>query len=293
MLRRPAARWWTEPPQGRRPPPPTAGPPPFAQDWVDAGVLDAALGEGSGAGVLLLGTTGDLAAHYLSRGAVRVAFHARHPALQAHMGLRAAALAALPHQSFWSLLGLDAAGRRLWFYHFLQMALPAEVRAHWDAHEAQLRTGLAASGRFERALQDLAAAPLPSLWARLRPLRDPSGDPLPIEALALLPRTRAPAARFAHANPAGYAAAVAHRAQLCPWAPDQPPADRVIVLDPAEPCPAQLRIAPGGALLAPRRWTPPAGLVEDPDTARLLIQEDPFGAGRLRLWRPAGRPRGG
>ena len=222
-----------------------------------------------------------------------MAFRARHPALHAHMALRAAALAALPHQSFWSLLGLDAAGRRLWFYHFLQSALPAEARSHWDAHEAQLRTGLAASGRFERALHDLAAAPLPSLWARLRPLRDPSGDPLPIEALALLPRTRAPAASLAHASPAGYAAAVAHRDRLTPWASEHPPADRVIVLDPDEPCPPALRLAPGGALLAPRRWAPPPGLIEDPATARLLIEQDPYGAGRLRLWRPAGPPRGG
>jgi len=293
LSRRPAARWWTEPPRGRRPPPPTAGPAPFAQDWVDARVLDAALGEGSGAGVLLLGTTGDLAAHYLSAGAARVAFRARHPALHAHMGLRAAALAALPHQSFWSLLGLDAAGRRVWFYHFLQEALPAEVRSHWDAQESQIRTGLARSGRFEVALQALAAAPLPALWGRLRPLRDPSGDPLPIGALALQARNLAPAPAFAHTHREGYAAAVAQRARLCPWEPSQPPADRVIVLDPDEPCPPELRLAPGGALLAPRRWLPPPGLVEDAQTASLLAAQDPYGAGRLRLWRPAGPRRAG
>ena len=51
-----------------------------------------------------------------------------------------------------ALYGLDAAGRRLWFLHFLRPHLRPEHAAYWDARESLVRGGIADSGALERRL---------------------------------------------------------------------------------------------------------------------------------------------
>ena len=61
--------------------------------------------------------------------------------------LKRAAVEALPVQSVRALLGLDAFGRRIWFYHYLRPSLRPETQRWWDAREAFIREG---SGRWAR-----------------------------------------------------------------------------------------------------------------------------------------------
>lgn len=70
----------------------------------------------------------------------------------ATVGLKAAAVRELKPASRAALYGLDAAGRRLWFYHFLRPGLAPEHARYWDAREAGVRGGLADSGALERRL---------------------------------------------------------------------------------------------------------------------------------------------
>lgn len=104
----------------------------------------------------------------------------------AALALCLAGIAELKPAPYAALLGLDPAGRRIWFYHHLRPLLPAAARAFWDAQEPAIRAGLVHSGRFERACltgqrvwgrvpgRRLARLGLAAAWARstgVRPAR--------------------------------------------------------------------------------------------------------------------------
>lgn len=75
--------------------------------------------------------------------------------VEAHGGpllaLKAAAVAQLPVQSAQALLGLDAAGRRVWFLHYLSPHLDPASQAWWRSHEHWVREGLSTAGTLELA----------------------------------------------------------------------------------------------------------------------------------------------
>ena len=106
------------------------------------------------------GGAGDTALAFLLAGASQSILFRLSEAERALVGLKRAAAAALPLQSTRALLGLDAAGRRLWFYHSLRDDLSAEVRGFWDRREPALRRGLAWDGALERGFATWRAGPL-------------------------------------------------------------------------------------------------------------------------------------
>jgi hypothetical protein len=67
------------------------------------------------------------------------------------LALKAAAAAQLPVQSAQALLGLDAAGRRVWFLHYLSEHLDLASQAWWRTQEPWVREGLGAAGALEQA----------------------------------------------------------------------------------------------------------------------------------------------
>lgn len=80
--------------------------------------------------------------------------------------LKIAAVRALPVQSVRSFFGLGHFGRRVWFYHELRTALPTDVRTFWDQREPRIRSGLLASGRVERSMEQFRTRILPLVHAR-------------------------------------------------------------------------------------------------------------------------------
>ncbi len=88
-------------------------------------------------------------------GDVALGLVARGFTVEAHGGpvlaLKATAVAHLPVQSAQALLGLDAAGRRVWFLHYLSDHLDEASQAWWRTQEPWVREGLCTAGRLEQA----------------------------------------------------------------------------------------------------------------------------------------------
>lgn len=136
-----------------------------ASGWADPSPAVAALAVGPQDDVLCLAGTFEEALALLLAGARSVTWV--EPALprRAVAGLYLCAARALPIQSVRALFGHDAAGRRVWFYHYVRAALDPELRAWWDAREHLVRQGIEASGRLERHLdraRRLLGSALPS-----------------------------------------------------------------------------------------------------------------------------------
>jgi S-adenosylmethionine-diacylglycerol 3-amino-3-carboxypropyl transferase len=138
----------------------------YAQVWEDPAVLSAALRIQPDDDVLSVCSAGDNAFALAIDGARSVTcVDISEPQLAlAELKLRAAE--ALPVQSLRSLLGFDAAGRRVWFYHYVRDRLTHRARCFWDDHEALVREGIARAGRFERYLTTFHGRLLPAIHGR-------------------------------------------------------------------------------------------------------------------------------
>jgi len=125
----------------------------YAQCWEDPGVLRQALRVGPDDDVLSICGAGDNA-FALLLDAPRSITCVDHSAAQLALAeLKLEAARQLPVHSFRSALGLDALGRRVWFYHHLRPSLGPRARAFFDDHEGHIRAGLLGAGGFERGLQ--------------------------------------------------------------------------------------------------------------------------------------------
>ena len=125
----------------------------YSQCWEDPAVLRAALRPGPDDDVLSICGAGDNAFALLGddvRSVTCVDQSASQLAV-AEFKLHAARL--LPVESFRSALGLDALGRRVWFYHHVRPALGPRARGFLDGHEDLVREGLMGAGRFEAGLR--------------------------------------------------------------------------------------------------------------------------------------------
>ena len=133
----------------------------YAQCWEDHRVLSEALAVGPDDDVLSICSAGDNTFALALDGARSVtALDLSGPQL-ALAELKLTAACALPVSGFRSFLGMDAFGRRVWFYHQLKDQLPPRARAWWDDHEVHIRTGLLGSGRFEQYLHKFRTRVLP------------------------------------------------------------------------------------------------------------------------------------
>lgn len=133
---------WFHPPRGR-----TEGPrgerPQRVWSWRGARALLAALPQS--ATLEVQDPAGDLAI------ALAAAGHTVRAQGGPVLALKHAALRELPVQSARALLGLDAAGRRVWFLHYLNDALSPEARTWWQSREHWVRAGLSTAGRVGQA----------------------------------------------------------------------------------------------------------------------------------------------
>lgn len=214
------------------------------RSWSDPDTLQRAMGKPGGGPVLVLDDTGDDALALLAAGHA-VLLWSPNPAGRALAALKGAAIDALPVQSLRALLGLDAAGRRIWFYHYLRPKLDPEQVAWWDAREPGIRAGIIEMGVLE------------SIFARQRRSR------LSPDAGAPGARGRLAAARLAHAcTQAGFkldGAALHDRLQAA--AADHP--DRCWIrsghFGDLEQGPLYLRTEGHRSIRAAAPWTPVVG----------------------------------
>lgn len=120
---------------------------PSAQSWLDDVAAAAAL---RGARrILCIDPSGDRALAHALAGADVVA-------ITGEVGAQLLALkragGALAWEEHLQVLGLLPFGRRVYLYHRLREHLAVAERAFWDAHEAEIRTGVLASGALEQRL---------------------------------------------------------------------------------------------------------------------------------------------
>lgn len=142
-----------------------------AWTWEDSALLVSALQpEGRVLGVE--DDCGDLALGLLAAGAREVHVLPTDPAARALLDLKHAGALTLPRPTLRSLLGLDAAGRRVFLYHYVARGeqegrgppppgLSGPSRLFWDGREALLRQGLAGAREGRTAALRRVAPLLP------------------------------------------------------------------------------------------------------------------------------------
>lgn len=170
--------------------------PHFAWTWLDPGVAVAATAEVEGP-VLVADPGADLAIALLvdaARPGREIVWIAGSEAEAAVAALKVTAAVELPVEGYRSALGLDAGGRRVFLYHLIRGALPAEARAWWDRREALLREGFARCGAFERLLERLRQEGLGAAPARALRRLSPGG----LARVAELPEGWGPALAASH-----------------------------------------------------------------------------------------------
>jgi len=132
----------------------------YAQVWEDPAVLLKALQPVPGERVLSVCSAGDNAFALAAAGAHVTAIDLSAPQL-ALAELKLTAAVHLELARFHSVLGLGGSGQRVHLYHGLRPHLSDHARDWWDAHEADIRTGLLGCGRFEQYLATFRTKALP------------------------------------------------------------------------------------------------------------------------------------
>ena len=149
----------------------------YAQCWEDPAVLSAALQITPDDDVLSICSAGDNSFALAIDGARSVvAIDLSAPQL-AIAELKLLAVRRLPLDGVYTLLGLNAFGRRVFTYHQIRDGLSDDARRYWDANEDLIREGVLSRGRFEQYLGMFRERILPlvhrrSTTARLLALDD-------------------------------------------------------------------------------------------------------------------------
>ncbi len=134
-----------------------------AWTWLDPAIVVGALGESGRAHALTSDPGGDLALALAIAGAGSVTHATSDLAAHALVELKLVAARELPVEGYRCLLGLDPAGRRVFYYHLIRAALSETCRAWWDAHEELIRLGVATCGVWERHLEGYRLRVMPLL----------------------------------------------------------------------------------------------------------------------------------
>ena len=138
----------------------------YAQCWEDPQVLQEALQVGEGDDVLSICSAGDNSFALVIAGARSVtALDLSVPQLSL-AELKLAAIQSFPPDGVYTLLGLNAFGRRVFTYHQLRDRLSQRSRSYWDRHEGTIRRGLLGQGKFEQYLRAFRTRLLPLAHSR-------------------------------------------------------------------------------------------------------------------------------
>ena len=124
----------------------------YSQCWEDPAVLVAGLRLGEGDDVLSICSAGDNSFALAIAGARSVTAIDLSAPQVALAELKLAAIRSLPPEGVYTLLGLNAPGRRVFSYHQLRGQLTAPAQAFWADNEELLRLGVLGQGKFERYL---------------------------------------------------------------------------------------------------------------------------------------------
>lgn len=122
----------------------------YAQCWEDADILMEGLAIRPGDTCLSIASAGDNSLSMLAHGAGRVVALDLNPAQLACLELRVAAYRELSHRELLELIGSQPSVRRGDLYRRCRSQLGSETRAFWDAHSAEIETGIGGAGKFER-----------------------------------------------------------------------------------------------------------------------------------------------
>ena len=133
----------------------------YAQCWEDADVLLEALAIQPGDLCLSIGSAGDNTLSLLTRQPERVFAIDLNPAQVACLELRVAAYRELDHGGLLELHGSRPSGRRQPLYQKCRRQLSSSARAFWDAHPAEIATGIGGAGKFERYFATFRTRVLP------------------------------------------------------------------------------------------------------------------------------------
>ena len=138
----------------------------YAQCWEDISMLRKALAVQAGERVLSICSAGDNSFGFcLDKAAEVVCIDLSQPQL-ALAELKWLGLQELRQSGLLTLLGLNAAGRRVFLYHQLRKGLSESARQWWDGNEGLIREGLLDSGRFEQYLGLFRTRILPLIHRR-------------------------------------------------------------------------------------------------------------------------------
>jgi len=138
----------------------------YAQCWEDPAILSEALAVGPDDDVLSICSAGDNSFALAIDGARSVtAIDLSLPQL-AIAELKLHAIRTLPPDGVYTLMGLNAFGRRVYTYHQIRAGLTMKVRKFWDMNEIIIREGLLSQGRFEKYLATFRTRLLPLVHRR-------------------------------------------------------------------------------------------------------------------------------
>lgn len=138
----------------------------YAQVWEDPMILSEALQVGPEDDVLSICSAGDNCFALAIDGARSVtAIDLSLPQL-ALAELKLHAIRSLPPDGVFTLLGLNAFGRRVYTYHQIRAGLTMKTRQYWDLNEVLIREGLLSQGRFEKYLAMFRTRLLPLVHRR-------------------------------------------------------------------------------------------------------------------------------
>ncbi|MFT4975762.1 MAG: S-adenosylmethionine-diacylglycerol 3-amino-3-carboxypropyl transferase [Myxococcota bacterium] len=139
----------------------------YAQCWEDPAILSEALQITEDDDVLSICSAGDNSFALAIDGARSVtALDLSLPQL-ALAELKLHAIRTLPPDGVYTLLGLNAFGRRVFTYHQIRSGLSMKARQYWDLNEVLIREGLLAQGRFEKYLAQFRTRLMPLVHRRV------------------------------------------------------------------------------------------------------------------------------
>ena len=136
----------------------------YSQVWEDHLLLEGGLDIGPDDDVLSICSAGDNALAMLLLEPKSVTAIDMNPAQTALLELKLAAIAALSHSEFVSLLGVRADHDRSALYQRIRGDLPESAQMFWDAHQDDISSGLVHRGRLESYIGTFVSDHLAELW---------------------------------------------------------------------------------------------------------------------------------
>lgn len=137
----------------------------YANCWEDADVLCKALEPAAGKRILSIASGGDNSFALAAAGASVVAVDLSTAQL-AMCELKRTAIRQLDYDALLRFIGVIRDDDRLATYSRLAPALPAEVRAFWDARPREIARGIVHAGKFERYFETFRRRIVPLMHGR-------------------------------------------------------------------------------------------------------------------------------